>query len=37
MITYVSNKDNLGSDDKMGYIWGLEGPIFVLWGAAGPH
>ena len=37
MITYVSNEDNLGLDDKMGYIWGLEGQFFVLWGAAGPH
>ena len=27
MITYVSKENNLGSDDKIRYIWGLKGPI----------
>ena len=29
MITYVSNENNLGPDDKIRYIWGLKGPIFI--------
>ena len=30
MITYVSKENNLGPDDKIRYIWGLKGPIFIL-------
>ena len=30
MITYVSKENNLRSGDKIRYIWGLEGPIFIL-------
>ena len=30
MITYVSKENNLGTDDKIRYIWGLKGPIFIL-------
>ena len=30
MITYVSKGNNLGPDDKIMYIWGLKGPIFIL-------
>ena len=37
MITYVSKENNLGPDDKIRYIWGLKGPIFILLSAAGPH
>ena len=29
MITYVSKENNLGPDDKIRYIWGLKGPIFI--------
>ena len=36
MITYVSKENNFGPDDKIKYIWGLNGPIFILC-AAGPH
>ena len=37
MITFVSNENNLGPDDKIRYIWGFKGPIFILKSAAGPH
>ena len=37
MITYVSKENNLGPDDKIRYIWGLKGPIFILESAAGLH
>ena len=37
MVTYVSKENNLGPDDKIRYIWGLKGPIFILHSAAGPH
>ena len=30
MITYVSKEKNLRPDDKIGYIWGLKGPIFIF-------
>ena len=30
MVTYVSEENNLGPDDKIRYIWGLKGPIFIL-------
>ena len=30
MITYVSKENNLGPDDKIRYIWGLKGLIFIL-------
>ena len=30
MITYVSKENNIGPDDKIRYIWGLKGPIFIL-------
>ena len=30
MVTYVSKENNLGPDDKIRYIWGLKGPIFIL-------
>ena len=30
MITYVSKENNLGPDDKIRYIWGLKGPVFIL-------
>ena len=30
MGTYVSKENNLGPDDKIRYIWGLKGPIFIL-------
>ena len=30
MITYVSKENNLGPDDKIMYIRGLKGPIFIL-------
>ena len=30
MITYVSKENNLGPDDKIKYIWGLNGPIFIF-------
>ena len=29
MITYVSEENNLGPGDKIRYIWGLKGPIFI--------
>ena len=29
MIVYVSKENNLGPDDKIRYIWGFKGPIFV--------
>ena len=31
MITYVSKENNLRPDDKIRYIWGLKGPIFILY------
>ena len=37
MITYVSKENNLGPDDKIRHIWGLEGPIFISKSAAGLH
>ena len=37
MITFVSNENNLGPDDKIRYIWGFKGPIFILESAASPH
>ena len=37
MVTYVSKENNLGPGDKIRYIWGLKGPIFILLIAAGPH
>ena len=37
MITYVSKENNLGPDDKIRYIWGLERPIFISKSAAGLH
>ena len=37
MITFVSKENNLGPHGKIRYIWGLKGPIFILYGAAGPH
>ena len=30
MTLYVSKENNLGPDDKIRYIWGLKGPIFIL-------
>ena len=30
MITYVSEENNLKPDDKIRYVWGLKGPIFIL-------
>ena len=30
MITYFSKENNLEADDKIRYIWGLKGPIFIL-------
>ena len=30
MITYVLKENNLGADDKIRYIWGLKGLIFIL-------
>ena len=30
MITYVSKENNRGQDDKIRYICGLKGPIFIL-------
>ena len=30
MITYVSKENKLGPDDEIRYIWGVEGPIFIL-------
>ena len=30
MITHVSKENNLGPGDKIRYIWGLKGPIFIL-------
>ena len=27
---YISKEKNLGSDDKIRYIWGLKGPIFIF-------
>ena len=30
MITYVSKENNLGPDDKIGYILGLKCPIFYF-------
>ena len=30
MITYVSKENNLGPGDKIRYIWGLKGQIFIL-------
>ena len=30
MITCVSKENNLGPDDKIRYILGLKGPIFIL-------
>ena len=30
MIIYVSKENNLGPDDKIRYIGGLKGPIFIL-------
>ena len=27
MITYVSNENDIGPDDEMGYIWDLGGPV----------
>ena len=30
MITYVSTENNLGPGDKIRYIWGLKGPIFIF-------
>ena len=29
MITHVSKENSLGPGDKIRYIWGLEGPIFI--------
>ena len=29
MITYVSKENNFGPDDKIRYIWGLKGLIFI--------
>ena len=37
MITYVSKENNLGPDDKIRYILGLKGPIFILQSTAGQH
>ena len=37
MITYVSRENNLGPGDKIRYIWGLKGTIFILLSAAGTH
>ena len=37
MITYVSKENNLGPYDTIRFIWGLKGPIFILYSAAGPH
>ena len=37
MITYVSKENNLGPADKIRYIWGLKGPIFVAPALAGRH
>ena len=36
MITYVSKENNLGPDDKIRYIWGLKGPIFIFFKAQLP-
>ena len=30
MITYVSKENNLGPDDKIRYIWGFKGTIFII-------
>ena len=30
MISYVSKENNVGPGDKIRYIWGLKGPIFIL-------
>ena len=30
MITYVSEENNLKLGDKIRYVWGLKGPIFIL-------
>ena len=30
MITYVSKENDLGPDDKIRYMRGLKGPIFIL-------
>ena len=30
MVTYVSKENNLGPGDKIKYIWGLKGQIFIL-------
>ena len=29
-ITYVSKENNLGPDDEIRYIWGVEGPILYF-------
>ena len=29
MITYVSKENNLGPEDKIRYIWGLNAPSFI--------
>ena len=29
MIIYVPKENNLGPGDKIRYIWGLKGPIFI--------
>ena len=34
MITYVSKENNLGPVDKIRYMWGLKGPIFIFESAA---
>ena len=30
MISYVSEENNLGPDDKIRNIWGRQGPILIL-------
>ena len=30
MIPYDSKENNLGPDEKIRYIWGLKGQIFIL-------
>ena len=30
MISYVSKENNLGPGDKIRFIWGLKGSIFIL-------
>ena len=30
MITHVSKENNLGPGNKIRYIWGLKGPIFII-------